>query len=67
MGRLYFFEGIGVNTREDNMKVLQLRSEDFPLEIRLQLAGGLKQYVLVKTKQDKLLLNKPLENSSNKK
>ena len=49
------------------MKILELKPEDFPLAIRLHVAGGSKQYVLVKTKQDKLLLNKPLENSLDKK
>jgi len=48
------------------MKILELKPADFPLAIRLQLAGSSKQYVLVKTKQDKLLLNKPLENSPDK-
>ena len=48
------------------MKVLQLKPVDFPLEIRLEVASGPKYYVLVKTKQDKLLLNKPLESSPGK-
>jgi hypothetical protein len=41
------------------MKVLELKREDLPLVIRLQLTDGCKEYVLVKTKQDKFLLNKP--------
>jgi len=49
------------------MKILELKAEDFPLSIYLYVAGGVKQYVLVKTKQDKLLLNKPLETASDKK
>ena len=49
------------------MKTIELKPVDFPLAIRLQVDGGSKQYVLVKTKQDKLLLNKPLENSFDKK
>ena len=48
------------------MKVLELKPEDFPLGIRLQVGGGPKEYVLVKTKQDKLLLNKPLGTSPDK-
>jgi hypothetical protein len=43
------------------MKVLELKPQDFPVTVLLQAPGGSKEYVLVKTKQDKLLLNKPLE------
>lgn len=39
--------------------VLELKPENLPLTISLQLPGKTKEYVLVKTKQDKLLLNKP--------
>jgi hypothetical protein len=49
------------------MKILELKAEDFPLAIRLYVVGGVKQYILVKTRQDKLLLNKPLETASDKK
>jgi hypothetical protein len=49
------------------MKVLELKSEDFPLGIRLQVDGRPKEYVLVKTRQDKLLLNKALGTSPDKK
>jgi hypothetical protein len=38
---------------------LDLKPEDFPLTVRLNLPNGIKEYVLVKTKQDRLLLNKP--------
>ena len=48
-------------------KVLELKPDDFPLAIVLRVAGGDKQYVLVKTKQDKLLLNKPVEHPSYRK
>jgi hypothetical protein len=48
------------------MKILELKPEDFPLAIRLYVAGSSKRYVLIKTKQDKLLLNKSLENASDK-
>jgi len=41
------------------MKALELKPEQLPLSIKLRLAGETKEYVLVKTKQDKLLLNKP--------
>lgn len=45
------------------MKLLELRREDLPVRVRLQVEGGWKDYVLVRTKQDKLLLNKPLDSS----
>jgi hypothetical protein len=41
------------------VKVLELKPEQLPLVIRLQLTRETREYVLVKTKQDKLLLNKP--------
>jgi hypothetical protein len=41
------------------MKAIELKPEELPLTIRLSLPSGTKEYVLVKTKQDKLLLNKP--------
>jgi hypothetical protein len=41
------------------MKVLDLKPEDFPVVVQLRSPEGSKQYVLVKTKQGKLLLNKP--------
>ena len=40
---------------------LELGAEDFPLVVRLKLRDGIKEYILVKTKQDRLLLNKPQE------
>ena len=40
-------------------KVLELKPEQLPLVISLRLPGETKEYVLVKTKQGKLLLNKP--------
>ena len=43
------------------MKLINLKPEDFPVRIRLQVADSWKDYVLVKTKQDKLLLNKPVD------
>ncbi len=43
------------------MKVLELKPQDFPVTVLLRAAEGSKEYVLVKTKQDKLLLNKPVE------
>lgn len=42
------------------MKTLELKSEDFPVSIRLNSVTGTKQYILIKTKQDKLVLNKPV-------
>jgi hypothetical protein len=63
---LYFLDGRRVKRAEVDMRTLELKPEDFPLAIRLHVAGGSKEYVLVKTKQDKLLLNKPLENLADK-
>jgi hypothetical protein len=40
------------------MKHLDLRISDFPIVIRLILPNGSREYVLIKTKQDRLLLNK---------
>jgi hypothetical protein len=40
---------------------LELKPEDLPLIIRLQSPEGTKVYVLLKTKQDRLLLNRPQE------
>jgi hemin uptake protein HemP len=42
------------------MKTLELKSEDFPIGIRLISPNGAKEYVLIKTKQGKLVLNKPI-------
>lgn len=41
------------------MKILELKPEDFPVMVQLHSPEGNKQYVLVKTKQGKLLLNRP--------
>ncbi len=41
--------------------MLEFKSEDFPVIVRLRLPEGTREYVLVKTKQGKLLLNKPVE------
>jgi hypothetical protein len=41
------------------MKILELKPEDFPVMVQLRSPEGYKQYVLVKTKQGKLLLNRP--------
>jgi hypothetical protein len=38
---------------------LEFRTEDLPVTIRLKCAEGTKEYVLVKTKQDRLMLQKP--------
>jgi len=42
------------------MKALELKPEDLPMTVRLKTHSGSKDYVLVVTKQEKLLLNKPL-------
>ncbi len=46
------------------MSVLELRPEQLPLVIRLKTKDQAKDYVLIRTKQDKLLLNKPNEVAS---
>jgi hypothetical protein len=40
---------------------LEFSPEELPVSIRLKLPEGSKEYILVKTKQDRLLLNKPQE------
>jgi hypothetical protein len=45
------------------MKSIELRPEQFPLVIRLKLGNETKEYLLIKTRQNKLLLNKPNEGS----
>ena len=46
-------------------KTLELKPEDLPVTVRLKLPEGEKEYILLKTKQDKLLLNKRIEVSAN--
>ena len=43
------------------MKILEFKPEEFPVTVQLRSPEGTKQYVLVKTKQGKLLLNKSVE------
>jgi hypothetical protein len=43
------------------MKVLELQPGDLPLVIKLKLEGENREYLLLKTKQNRLLLNKPME------
>jgi hypothetical protein len=38
---------------------LELKPEDLPVTIRLRSSEGIKEYLLVGTKQHRLLLNKP--------
>jgi|SRR6267378_410589 len=45
------------------MNPLELKPEDLPMTVRLKTQDGSKEYVLVMTKQEKLLLNKPWENT----
>jgi hypothetical protein len=40
---------------------LELRPADLPVTIRLRSSEETKEYVLVRTKQNRLLLNKPQE------
>jgi hypothetical protein len=44
-------------------RMIEFKAEDLPVTIRLTVAGEVKEYVLVKTKQDRLLLNKPQKDS----
>lgn len=60
---LYLVVQSGVKGVKMDRRVLELKPNDFPLAIVLRLVGGDKEYILVKTKQDKLLLNKPVENT----
>jgi len=41
------------------MNTLELKPDQLPLIIRFRISGATKEYVLIRTKQDKLLLNKP--------
>lgn len=43
------------------MKVIELKPDDLPVVIRPKLWNETKDYVLLKTKQDRLLLNKSIE------
>ena len=47
-------------------KVWEVRPEDLPLRIRLQRPYGSKDYMLIQTKQGKLLLNRPIEETIKK-
>lgn len=42
-------------------RVLELSPDQLPMTIRLKLVDGWKEYVLLKTKQNGLLLNKKVE------
>ena len=46
-------------------KAIELKPEQLPLTIRLKGPEGIKEYVLIRTKQDRLLLNKPQEVTTN--
>lgn len=43
------------------MTILDLKPEEFPITVRLRCRESVKEYVLIMTKQGKLLLNKPVE------
>ncbi len=43
------------------MKLIELKVGDFPIVIKLNLSNETREYLLVKTKQDKLLLNRAIE------
>jgi hypothetical protein len=42
------------------MKSLELKPEDLPMTVKLKTQDGTKVYLLLGTKQGKLLLNKPM-------
>jgi len=48
------------------MKSLELKPNDLPITLRLKTQAGSKEYVLIVTKQEKLLLNKALRNASDR-
>jgi len=41
------------------MEVLELKSDQLPLLIRFKVGNEIREYILLRTKQGKLLLNKP--------
>ena len=43
------------------MKSLELKPEDLPMTVKLKTQDGTKVYLLLGTKGEKLLLNKPME------
>jgi len=43
------------------MQTLELKPEMLPLKVLLRVPNGIKEYVLIRTKQDKLLLNRRIE------
>jgi hypothetical protein len=43
------------------MKSMELKPEDLPITVKLKTQDGTKEYVLIGTKQKKLLLIKPVE------
>ena len=43
------------------MSVLELKPDQLPLVIKLKTKDHTREYVLIRTRQDKLLLNKPNE------
>jgi hypothetical protein len=43
------------------MKSLELKPEDLPITVKLRTQDGTRVYLLLGTKQGKLLLNKPAE------
>jgi hypothetical protein len=45
----------------ENPRTLELKPEDLPVRLQFRGPDGLKEYVLIKTKQGKLLLNKRID------
>lgn len=46
------------------MRTLELKPEDLPIALRLKLPEGEKEYLLLRTKQNKLLLNKRIKEAA---
>ena len=45
-------------------RTLELKPDDLPIAVRLIMPDEVKEYILLKTKQDKLLLNRSVEHSA---
>jgi hypothetical protein len=46
------------------MKSLELKPEDLPMTVKLKTQDGTKVYLLLRTKQGNLLLNRPMGGAS---
>ena len=60
-GNFILVESKPSRSAEAVMTTLELKPEEFPITVRLRCREAVKEYVLIMTKQGKLLLNKPVE------